>query len=250
MFTLVQHPDSWITHTQAHQVQSLKRVSSHPDETLSLGRDALRRTDTSDWALVKPLEGVIGLSVDSTRLFALEAEDCWCGQIGDVLEWFQEGSVKVAVWHWSSINPEDVSTLVTGFSDAILNLALHNSKMPEDPAPGFEFFKSGDVIIREGEPASCVFTLIEGRARIMRDGVQLGVAREGEILGLQAMLLHSTRTASVIAESPCSAVRVDYDKFQNLIASRPELVLSTLETMATHIERMNERLLDAGTNPV
>lgn len=244
MFTLVQHPDSWITQTQAHQVRSLKRMPAEPDETRSFGRGTLAQADTSSWALVKPVEGVIGLSADGTRLFALEADDCWCGQIGDVLEWFQEGAVTLAIWHWSSMEAADVPPLIGGFNDAALRLALHNSQMPQDPAPGFEFFKSGDVIIREGEPADCVFTLIEGRARVVRDGVQLGVAREGEILGLQAMLLHSARTASVIAEGDCSAVRVGYDKFQHLIASRPELVLSTLETMARHIERMNTRLLD------
>ena len=249
MFTLVQHPESWITHTQAHQVHSLKRMPKQPDETRSFSRGTLSKADTSSWALIKPVEGVIGLSAEGTRLFALETDDCWCGQVGEVLEWFQEGAVTLDIWHWSSIEAIDVPTLVGGFNDAALKLALHNSKMPQDPAPGFEFFKSGDVIIREGEPADCVFTLIEGRARVMREGVQLGVAREGEILGLQAMLLHSTRTASVIAEGNCSAVRVDYDKFQHLIASRPELVLSTLETMAKHIERMNTRLLEAGSDP-
>ncbi|WP_051208372.1 Crp/Fnr family transcriptional regulator [Saccharospirillum impatiens] len=248
MFTLVQHPDSWITHTQAHQVQSLKRVSVQPDETRSFSRGALSNADTSNWALVKPVEGVIGLSADGTRLFALESDDCWCGQVGEVLEWFQEGAVTLDIWYWSSLEASVVPHLIAGFNDAALRLALHNSQMPQDPAPGFEFFKSGDVIIREGEPADCVFTLIEGRARVMREGVQLGIAREGEILGLQAMLLHSTRTASVIAEGNCSAVRVDYDKFQHLIASRPELVLSTLETMAKHIERMNDRLLQAGAD--
>jgi hypothetical protein len=249
MFTLVQHPESWITQTQSHQIQSLKRVSETPDETRSFSRGELEHTNTSEWALVKPVEGVIGLSAEGTRLFALETDDCWCGRVGDVLQWFQEGAVTLDIWYWSSIKPESLPDLVNGFGDAVLSLALYNSKMPQDPAPGFEFFKSGDVIIREGEPADCVFTLIEGRARVVREGVQLGVAREGEILGLQAMLLHSTRTASVIADGHCSAVRVDYDKFQTLIASRPELVLSTLETMAKHIERMNSRLLESGTDP-
>lgn len=249
MFTLVKHPDNWLTRAQKHQILSMKKLPATPSETKTLSRDALANEDTLNWALVRPTEGLMGLALDGNRLIAVEPGDAWLGHLGTQVHWFQEGAVTVEIWHWSDVPEDFVPGLISGFHDSLLELLHYNAQLPQDPAPGFEFFRSGDVIIREGEPADCVYTLIQGRAKVVRDGVQLGIAREGEILGLQAMLLNSHRTATVIAEGSCSAVRVDYDKFQNLIASRPELVVSTLETMAKQIERMNQRLLQLDPGP-
>lgn len=249
MFTLVKHPDNWLTRAQTHQIQCLKALPESPSETKTLTRDTLVNEDTLNWALVRPSEGLMGLAIDGNRLIAVEPGDVWLGHLGSRVHWFQEGAVTLDIWHWSDVPEDYIPTLISGFHDSLLEILHFNAQLPQDPAPGFEFFRPGDTIIQEGEPADCVFTLIQGRAKVLRNGTQLGVAREGEILGLQAMLLHTTRTASVIAESGCSAVRVDYDKFQNLIASRPELVVSTMETMAKQIERMNQRLLQLDPGP-
>jgi len=249
MFTLVKHPDNWLTRAQTHQIRCLNELPSEPSESKTLSRDALANEDTLNWALVRPVEGLMGLAIDGNRLVAIEPGDAWLGHPGSRLNWFQEGAITIDIWHWSDVPEDYIPTLISGFHDSLLELLHYNAQLPQDPAPGFEFFRSGDVIIREGEVADCVYTLIQGRAKVVRDGTQLGVAREGEILGLQAMLLNSTRTATVVAEGNCSAVRVDYDRFQNLIASRPELVVSTLETMAKQIERMNQRLLQIDPGP-
>ncbi|MEJ2061667.1 MAG: cyclic nucleotide-binding domain-containing protein [Reinekea sp.] len=122
--------------------------------------------------------------------------------------------------------------VIHSFNDLLIKLFQHNTQIPPDPTPGFEFFQSGEVIIKEGEAADSVYTLVHGKAKVQVGGVQVGVAKENEILGLQAMLLHSNRTATVIADGPCSAVRVDYDKFRSLIETRSDLVFVTMETMA------------------
>lgn len=249
MFTLVKHPDNWLTRAQRHQFRCLKEVPSQPGETKTLPRDAIAGEDTLNWALVRPVEGLLGVAVEGNRLIAVETGDCWLGHLGNTLHWFQEGAVTLEIWRWSDVPEAFIPSLISGFHDSLLELLHHNVQLPQDPAPGFEFFRSGQAIINEGEAADCVYTLIQGRAKVIRDGVQLGIAREGEILGLQAMLLHTTRTATVVAEGNCSAVRVEYDKFQNLITSRPELVVSTLETMAKQIERMNQRLLQMQDKP-
>lgn len=244
MFTLVTHPDNWLPKAQNHQILCLRQLPPGPSETLTLSREELLEQDTHSWALVRLTDGLIGMAAEGNRLVALEPGDSWLGHPGRFLDWYQEGAVTLEIWHWNAVPTGFIPDLISGFNDCMLALLNHNTSMPQDPAPGFEFFKSGDAIIREGETADCVYTLIQGRAKVLRDGVQLGIAREGEILGLQAMLLNSHRTATVIADGNCSAVRVGYDKFQNLIASRPELVVSTLETMARQIERMNQRLLE------
>lgn len=245
MFTMVKHPENWLVAVQTHQVRCMKQLPSAADDHLQLSRGELALQDTRNWALVRLTEGVAGLAIGENRLLALESGDCWQGHLGTFLNWYQEGAIELDIWYWPSLPEVYTPELITGFQDALLALLDFNALLPQDPAPGFEFFRGGEVIIKEGEVADCVYTLIQGRAKVVRDDTELGIAREGEILGLQAMLLHTTRTASVIADGNCTAVKVTYDKFQSLIATRPELVMSTLETMAQQIERMNKRLLSA-----
>jgi hypothetical protein len=197
-----------------------------------------------NWAMVRVVSGLVGLKIETNRVLALEAGDCWLGYPGGLLNWYQEGAVEIEVWTWKGVSQNIIPNIIHGFSDLMLTLLNHNTQVPPDPMPGFEFFKSGDVIIQEGDIADSVYTLIQGRAKVTVKGTPVGEAKENEIIGLQAMLLKSTRTASVVAEGPCSAVKVTYDKFRSLIETRPELVISTLETMAQQIDRANQRMTE------
>lgn len=242
MLLMVKHPEAWLSQVQAYQSRIMAQLPESRANRLSMKRDALQPDTLTDFALVRVVTGVVGLKLRDNRIFALETGDCWVGDIGQLVEWYQEGAVELDVWTWDEWSAHEVASLLTGFQDLLLDLMTYNTKVPPDPMPGFEFFKSGDVIIKEGEEADSVITLIQGRAKVMVGNQQVGVVKENEIIGLQAMLLKTERTASVIADGPCSAVRVAYDKFRSLIESRPELVISTMETMARHIDRANQQL--------
>jgi len=244
MLVMVKHPENWLNRAQTQQFFALKHFDSLKCERLQLKRQGLEGMPVENWALVRVVRGVIGLTLESNRVLALEAGDCWLGYPGGLFNWYQEGAVEIEVWTWQGVAQAVIPSVIHGFSDLMLNLLNHNTQVPPDPMPGFEFFKSGDVIIQEGETADSVFTLIQGRAKVIVEGKQVGEAKENEIIGLQAMLLKTTRTASVIADGPCSAVKVTYDKFRSLIETRPELVISTLETMAQQIDRANKRMTE------
>jgi hypothetical protein len=242
MLVLVKHPENWQHRTQTQQFFALKQFQHTPPQRLKFKRQELEGTPAESWALVRVVTGVIGLKINDNRILALEAGDCWLGYPGGLVNWYQEGAVEIEVWTWQGVAQNIIPNIIHGFSDLMLNLMNHNSQVPPDPMPGFEFFKSGEVIIQEGEIAESVYTLIQGKAKVTVNGTPVGEAKENEIIGLQAMLLKTTRTASVIADGPCSAVKVTYDKFRLLIETRPELVISTLETMAQQIDRANQRL--------
>lgn len=242
MLLLVKHPENWHHKAQTQQFFALKHFDAHEFERLVIKRGSLEDLPVESWALIRVVEGVVGLRLADNRVMALEAGDCWLGYPGGLVSWYQEGAVILDVWSWQGVSQPIIPNIIHGFSDLVLDLMSHNSQVPPDPMPGFEFFKSGEVIIQEGEEADSVYTLIQGKANVKVQSTQVGVAKENEIIGLQAMLLKSTRTASVIADGPCSAVKVTYDKFRSLIETRPELVISTLETMAQQIERANKQL--------
>lgn len=240
MFTLVKHPEGWVDKAQNHQHYVMQEFRKVSPTLIKVNREQLNDETLAGVAVVHVVKGSIGVMAAKNRLFAMESGDCWLGYTGDMLKWYQEGALELEIWTWSDIEATNIPTIIHGFNDLMIELMSHNTSVPPDPMPGFDFFQSGDVIIQEGEPADAVYTLIQGKAKVMIEGQQVGEAKENEIIGLQAMLLKSRRTATVVADGPCSAVRVNYDKFRSLIETRPELVISTLETMALQIARANE----------
>jgi CRP/FNR family cyclic AMP-dependent transcriptional regulator len=109
--------------------------------------------------------------------------------------------------------------------------------------PGFEIYNPGDVIIRQGDRADFVFNLSEGTAEVVVDGVTVGAIEEGEIFGAMAVLTNADRTATVMAKSRCSVVKVPKEQFSDLIKSNPATIHSLLADMANSITNLNEQLV-------
>jgi len=109
--------------------------------------------------------------------------------------------------------------------------------------PGFEIYNPGDVIIRQGDRADFVFNLTEGSAEVVVDGVTVGGIEEGEIFGAMAVLTNADRTATVVAKSRCSVVKVPKEQFSDLIKSNPTTIHSLLIDMANSIVNLNEQLV-------
>jgi CRP-like cAMP-binding protein len=109
--------------------------------------------------------------------------------------------------------------------------------------PGFEIYNPGDVMIRQGDRADYVFNLTEGSAEVVVDGVTVGGIEEGEIFGAMAVLTNADRTATVMAKTRCSVVKVPKEQFADLIKSNPTTIHSLLIDMANSIVNLNEQLV-------
>lgn len=110
------------------------------------------------------------------------------------------------------------------------------------PQAGFLRFKSGETIIREGDEADNVYTLMKGHARVEIGEVEVGHVEEGEIFGAIAALTRSQRNASVVATESCTVMAVPKEQFAGLIEAHPETSLHLLESMARTINTLNARL--------
>jgi hypothetical protein len=122
-----------------------------------------------------------------------------------------------------------------------LTAALSDDDTPT--TPGFEIYNPGDVIIRQGDRADFVFNLTEGSAEVVVDGVTVGGIEEGEIFGAMAVLTNADRTATVMAKTRCSVVKVPKEQFSDLIKSNPTTIHTLLIDMANSIVNLNEQLV-------
>src|SRR5690606_38374202 len=106
------------------------------------------------------------------------------------------------------------------------------------PNAGFMHFKSGDMIITQGDEAEWVYTLLEGTAEALCDGVKVGDIHPDEIFGALAVFTRQKRMASVVATSDCTVLTVRKHEFIELIEHQPHICIGLIEEMAAKINQL------------
>lgn len=152
----------------------------------------------------------------------------------EVLNFMFENKERQSMW---------TSYLVTKlvlFSQAYAQVCAEQSS----PNAGFLHFNRGDIIIREGDKANEVYSLLSGAADVSINGVKVGEVLKDEIFGAMAVFTDEPRTATVTAsENNCSILAVPKDEFVNLIASQPQTTMTLVRDMARKINSLNEKLV-------
>lgn len=118
-------------------------------------------------------------------------------------------------------------------------------RAPFQPTAGFMNFNKGETIIQQGDAADRVYTLLEGSADAVRDGMKVGEIQANEIFGALAVFTRQPRMASVIAASNCTVLAVRKEEFIELIDHQPQICLGLIEEMAAKINQLNNQLLQS-----
>lgn len=92
--------------------------------------------------------------------------------------------------------------------------------------------RSGETLIRQGDPGDCLYVVISGRLRIVleRDGVEVRTVREvgrGESIGEMALITGEPRAATVYAIRDSEVVRLSQTGFDRLLAQHPHAMTHT-----------------------
>jgi cyclic nucleotide-binding protein len=119
--------------------------------------------------------------------------------------------------HGASVFPrhwvyEDSPALVVAVETA-LERQLSVQLMHGTAKPRIENFSAGATLVRQGQPGSDVYLVLDGVVRIERDGEPLAEYGPGAMLGERAHLEAGTRTASLVAATKCKVASVDGAQF-------------------------------------
>lgn len=77
---------------------------------------------------------------------------------------------------------------------------------------------SGTVVIREGEPGDRFYVLLSGVAGVSQTSIgDRRILRAGEFFGEVALAMHISRTATVMAMTPCVVASCDTATFDELL---------------------------------
>ncbi len=110
------------------------------------------------------------------------------------------------------------------------------------PRAGLVELKTGECLLRRGEPNLLVYVVISGRLRVELDGggPPLAHISRGETVGELSLLAGSLTTATVAAEKPTRLLALDEESFWWLAESSHEFSVALLIRLAKRMRSNNE----------
>ncbi|HEY7344483.1 MAG TPA: cyclic nucleotide-binding domain-containing protein [Gaiella sp.] len=102
---------------------------------------------------------------------------------------------------------------------------------------------AGTELIREGEPGTEFYVVVEGDVEVRRRGRRVARLGAGSFVGEIALLSRSPRTATVVATTPLHVLAIAGRDFVALLDSLPELWLKVARTLADRVDA--DEALDA-----
>jgi CRP/FNR family cyclic AMP-dependent transcriptional regulator len=83
--------------------------------------------------------------------------------------------------------------------------------------PDIRSFKQGETIFEEGEPADCMFSVVEGAVDIRLRGAVLEHISPGGVFGEMALIDKLPRSATAVAAADCSLAAITEKRFLRLV---------------------------------
>lgn len=99
---------------------------------------------------------------------------------------------------------------------------------------------AGRTVVHEGADGSAMYVLLEGRARVVRKGRTVARLAAGDFFGEISLIDGGPRTASVVADTPIRALKLEGQDFRRVVAGEPALALRVMRALAGRV-RQRER---------
>jgi CRP/FNR family transcriptional regulator, cyclic AMP receptor protein len=102
-------------------------------------------------------------------------------------------------------------------------------------------FPAGRVIARQGEIGTGFFIVVEGGARVIRDGTTLARLGPGEFFGELSVLDGLPRIAQVVADAPTRCLAIASWDLERVLLDHPALTLGILRELAGRLRSVTEQ---------
>jgi small-conductance mechanosensitive channel/CRP-like cAMP-binding protein len=106
-------------------------------------------------------------------------------------------------------------------------------------------FPQGAVLMRQGEPASSMFIILEGAAGITIDSTsgdprEIAVLAARDIVGEMSLMTGAPRSATVTALTRLRTLEVTKEPIEELLRASPELLQRFSQVLAERLDHLNE----------
>lgn len=108
-----------------------------------------------------------------------------------------------------------------------------------------EYYRSGEMIVAEGEPSDGWYVLLSGRVGVYkRDFSVAEISRPGTVIGELGFLLNVPRTATMIAQESTLLLHV-HITVDELLTSYPAVIKHMMKIMAERVVKTTEDWRDS-----
>jgi cAMP-dependent protein kinase regulator len=94
------------------------------------------------------------------------------------------------------------------------------------------YFNAGEVVMRRGISGSGLYVIVEGRASVRLDGVELNRLMPGDFFGEIALLLDQAPSADVVAETELRCLVLGGSQIEEILIAHPRLMYRMLQAEA------------------
>ena len=101
-------------------------------------------------------------------------------------------------------------------------------------------FAEGEWIIRQGDPHSAVYVIVEGEVAVVIDDEDRRVLSKGSFFGEISVLLEEPATASIVTRTSLRCLVVPGAEFQAFLVSHPQVTYRILKAEARRLKTASE----------
>ena len=101
-------------------------------------------------------------------------------------------------------------------------------------------FPDNHVVARQGEIGTGFFVVVDGSARVIRDGESLATIGPGDFFGELSVLDGRPRTAQVVTEGPTTCLALASWDFEAVHLEEPRVALALLRGLALRLRDLTE----------
>jgi CRP-like cAMP-binding protein len=105
-------------------------------------------------------------------------------------------------------------------------------------------FRERETIVETGQPGGTFYVILEGEARVGRGPKTLRGLVPGDFFGEISLLDGGVRTATVIAETPVTTIRIFKRSFDRVVASEPGVASKILAVVARRLREAERSIND------
>jgi len=103
-------------------------------------------------------------------------------------------------------------------------------------------FAANTVVMTEGTPGSSFLVIMEGRAKVTRNGRTVARLGAGDFLGEISLIDPGPRTATVVATDALTCLDLAGRDFRRILEANPQLAMRVLRGLAHRFRSMHSAL--------
>jgi len=103
--------------------------------------------------------------------------------------------------------------------------------------PDIRSFKQGETIFKQGDPADCMFAVVEGAVAIELGSTLVEHVPPGGVFGEMALIDGLPRSATAVATADCSLAAINEKRFLRLVELTPRFALRVMQVLTERLRR-------------